>query len=113
MNYNVVLNDLLQYKDLYNIPQSAFDNALNENEIESEDEEEYEREMEMEGDGDQYVMADSDDESIVSSLTGLLFIAVKMYCFQDSDSGKPEDFDADSSFESSEGSDIEVIAYSM
>lgn len=61
---------LFQYKDLYNIPQSAFDNALNENEIESEveEEEEYEREVEMEGEGDEYVMADSDDESIVRIL---------------------------------------------
>ncbi|XP_030758202.1 protein MAK16 homolog [Sitophilus oryzae] len=81
------------YQDLYNIPQTAFDEAQEENEVEDEEEEiEMERELEMEGEDDavEYIAADSDDESDLES-----------------NSGQPENVDLDSSFESSEGSDIE------
>lgn len=52
----------MQYQDLYNIPQTAFDDALRENEVESETEE-LEREIEGEDGGVQFVAADSDEES--------------------------------------------------
>lgn len=84
------------YQDLYNIQQTAFDEAQEENEVEDEEELEEEKEMEMEmeteDDGVEYVAADSDNESDV-----------------DSDSGHVENEDLDSSFESSDGSDIEDI----
>ncbi|XP_076250982.1 RNA-binding motif protein 13 [Rhynchophorus ferrugineus] len=82
------------YQDLYNIPQTAFDEAQEENEIEDE-EVESEKEMELETEGDdgvEYVAANSDDDSDVES-----------------DSGQLETVDLDSSFESSDGSDIEDI----
>ncbi|XP_044258842.1 protein MAK16 homolog B [Tribolium madens] len=82
------------YQDLYNIPQTAFEDALRENEVESETEE-TEKEVEMEGeDGSEFVPADTDEESENEV---------------ESDSGQPEEVDLDSSFESSEGSDIEDI----
>lgn len=54
---------------MYNIPQTAFEDALNEKEVESESEVEEEKEMEIEGeyDGPEYVAADSDEESDVVS----------------------------------------------
>ncbi|RZC34643.1 MAK16 -like [Asbolus verrucosus] len=83
------------YQDLYNIPQTAFDDALKENEVESEDEE-IEKEMEIEGedDGQEFIPADTDEESENEV---------------ESDSGQAEEVDIDSSFESSEESDIEDI----
>lgn len=50
---------------MYNIPQTAFEDALKEQEVESESdvEEEKELEMEQEGDGREFVAAESDDES--------------------------------------------------
>ncbi|EEZ98340.1 protein MAK16 homolog [Tribolium castaneum] len=82
------------YQDLYNIPQTAFEDALRENEVESETEE-TEKEMEIEGEDEgEFVPADTDDESENEV---------------DSDSGQPEAVDLDSSFESSDGSDIEDI----
>lgn len=87
------------YEDLYNIPQTAFEDALNENEIESEieDEEEMEEEKEMVLDKElekEFIEynSDMDDDSDA-----------------DSDSGQREKVDLDSSFES-ETSDIEDIA---
>ncbi|KAJ3665038.1 hypothetical protein Zmor_000554 [Zophobas morio] len=84
------------YQDLYNIPQTAFDDALRENEVEEESEgEEVEKEMEMEteDDGPEFVPADTDEES----------------GNEESDSGEVEEVDLDSSFESSEESDMEDI----
>lgn len=57
-----------QYEDLYNIPQAAFDRALEEEDVESESEaeseaeEEKEMEVEREGNLPEYIMADSDME---------------------------------------------------
>lgn len=48
---------------MYNIPQTAFDDALQEKEVESESEIEEEKEMEIEGDGPEFIAADSDEES--------------------------------------------------
>ncbi|XP_060523622.1 protein MAK16 homolog [Cylas formicarius] len=76
------------YQDLYNIPQTAFQEAEREDEVE----EELEFERETEGDT-QFIAADSDDESDL-----------------DSDSGQLEHATLDSSFESSDGSDIEDIS---
>ncbi|KAK5650710.1 hypothetical protein RI129_001739 [Pyrocoelia pectoralis] len=84
------------YQDLYNIPQMAFDNALNEEEIESEVESETEKELELEReieDGPEYVAAESDDDDAMSV---------------DSESGQREQVDVDGSFES-DTSDIEDI----
>lgn len=55
----------LQYQDLYNIPQTAFEDALKEGEVESESEVEEEKEVEFEeeGDGTEFVAADSDESS--------------------------------------------------
>ncbi|CAG9859634.1 unnamed protein product [Phyllotreta striolata] len=75
------------YKDLYNISPQTFDDAEQEKELESE--EEVERELEMETDGPEFVVGESDDES---------------------DSGNLEEVDLDSSFETSDESDIEEIA---
>ncbi|CAH0552078.1 unnamed protein product [Brassicogethes aeneus] len=89
------------YQDLYNIPQTAFDDAVEEREIESESEaeeemeEEKEIEMENEDDGPEFVAADSDDDSDLES-----------------DSGQPEEIDLSSSFETSDDSDIEEISVS-
>ncbi|XP_019874119.1 protein MAK16 homolog [Aethina tumida] len=84
------------YQDLYNIPQTAFDDAVQEKEVESESEAEVEveNEMEMEGDDDgpEFVAADSDDESEAESESGL-----------------PEEVDLSSSFETSDESDMEDI----
>jgi len=84
------------YQDLYNIPQTAFDEAQEENEVEDEEEMEEEKELELEMEREdnciEYVAADSDDENDI-----------------DSESGNPEDVDLDSSFESSDASDIEDI----
>lgn len=57
--------DSLQYQDLYNIPQAAFEQALREDEIESEEELEMEKEMELEGDGPEFVAADTDSDEYV------------------------------------------------
>lgn len=59
----------MQYEDLYNIPQAAFDNALREEELESD--EEMEKEMEIEREGPEFVPADSDDSDEY----------VKYFCF--------------------------------
>ncbi|KAJ8919188.1 hypothetical protein NQ315_012176 [Exocentrus adspersus] len=81
------------YEDLYNIPQQAFEDALEEKEVESEhDEQEIEQEIENEGEEPEFVVASSDEESDIES-----------------DSGNIEDVNLDSSFESSEGSDIEDL----
>ncbi|KAH9636702.1 hypothetical protein HF086_003250 [Spodoptera exigua] len=95
------------YNDIYNFPQMAFDSALKAEEIssesEKEDEEEEEEEREMEPElerelertveqTDEFVEADSDMDSD-----------------EDSDSGKKEDANVGSDFES-ETSDIEDIA---
>ncbi|KAI4457951.1 maintenance of killer 16 mak16 protein-related [Holotrichia oblita] len=82
------------YQDLYNIPQTAFDEALQEGEVEDENEEEVdeevEEEVEMEIENErEFVAADSESED------------------EFSDSGKPEAIDLDSSFETSDESDIE------
>ncbi|KAK9687159.1 Ribosomal L28e protein family [Popillia japonica] len=76
------------YQDLYNIPQTAFDQALREEEVEDEEEAEEEVEMEMENENE-FIAADSESEN------------------EFSDSGKPETVDVDSSFETSDESDIE------
>ncbi|KAK4883172.1 hypothetical protein RN001_006491 [Aquatica leii] len=83
------------YQDLYNIPQMAFDNALNEEEIESEEENEIEKELELETEGPEYVAAETDDDDDSMSI--------------DSDSGARENVDLDSSFESDD-SDIEDVS---
>ncbi|KAK9875077.1 hypothetical protein WA026_005873 [Henosepilachna vigintioctopunctata] len=80
------------YQDLYNIPQTVFEDALEEREIESEvdeeDEEEVENEIdrelqkELEDYGPEFVAHESDDES------------------DESDSGNVESVDLDSDFES-------------
>jgi len=95
------------YQDLYNIPQIAFENALNEEEVESAEEEieseterEQELEKEIEYDGPEFVPADTDDEEIDDE-DDVMSV--------DSDSGRPEKVDLDSSFESSDESDIEDI----
>ncbi|CAG9833550.1 unnamed protein product [Diabrotica balteata] len=84
------------YQDLYNISPQTFDEAEQERELESEEEVEQEiemeNEMEEELDTPEFVAADSDDDSDIES-----------------ESGNPEEVDLDSSFESSEGSDIEDI----
>ncbi|KAJ8931394.1 hypothetical protein NQ314_015691 [Rhamnusium bicolor] len=56
------------YQDLYNIPQQAFDDALEEREVESEAEEEQEVEMEMECETEspEFVAASSDESDLVS-----------------------------------------------
>lgn len=70
---------------MYNIPQVAFDNALNEEEIESEveveseTEKEQEMEQELEGDGPDFVPADTDDEEIDDDDT--MSIVSKHYIF--------------------------------
>ncbi|XP_019757409.1 protein MAK16 homolog isoform X1 [Dendroctonus ponderosae] len=100
------------YQDLYNIPMTAFETAQEENEV--EDEVEYQNEMEieeeLENEGPEFVAADSDDESDIVRLKILpQFLNLLSVFFQESDSGQPEDIDLDSSFESSDGSDIEDI----
>lgn len=102
---------------MYNIPQTAFEDALKEGEVESESEAEEEKEMELEGedDGPHFIAADSDessDENEIMDLVNinkfnLLFIPHNEFIFQDSDSGDVEKVDLDSDFESSD-SDIEV-----
>lgn len=98
-NFNIYL--YFQYEDLYNIPQNAFEAAINEEEVESEVEEESEKimEMEREDDGKEFIAAGSDESDF------------DMFEEDDegeeSDSGNKEEVDLDSSFESSDGSDIE------
>ncbi|KAF5298589.1 hypothetical protein FQR65_LT09684 [Abscondita terminalis] len=88
------------YQDLYNIPQMAFDSALNEEEIESEEENETEKELELETEGGpDYVAADTEDE-LSDDDDGSMSV--------DSDSGAHEQVQLDSSFESDD-SDIEDI----
>lgn len=67
---------MFQYQDLYNIPQTAFEDALKEKEVESESEVEDEKEMEIEGedDGPEFVAADSDEESDVVSRCFLVYL---------------------------------------
>lgn len=83
------------YQDLYNIPQTVFDEALQEGEVEEDEDIEEETEMETEDlqtnalNKNRFVAADSESEE------------------EDSDSGKIEVFDLDSNFETSEESDIE------
>lgn len=121
------------YQDIYNFPQTAFNNALEAEEIEDEereaeeeeDEEESEEENEMEmeleedlekelekaeefveGDSDDEVDSDDDDQDEVEGASD-----------SDSDvesiSGSKEQVEVDSDFESSEGSDIEVFIYTI
>lgn len=89
------------YQDLYNIPQTAFDDAMREGEVsdeaeeemdDAEDEIEREKEMELPDDVREYIEADSDDEEAE----------------YESDSGQPEAVDVSSDFES-DNSDIEEI----
>lgn len=54
----------LQYEDLYNIPQTAFEDALKENEVESEMEDEDELEEEKEIEMDKEVEAELQKEFI-------------------------------------------------
>nr|XP_023023154.1 protein MAK16 homolog [Leptinotarsa decemlineata] len=86
------------YQDLYNISQKAFDDAEKEGELESEEEGEseieHEMETEIEEEGPAFVAADSEDDS-------------------DSDSGSIQKVELDSSFESSDGSDIEDLLQSQ
>lgn len=97
---------------MYNIPQTAFENALEENEVESETETE-EKEIEIEGE-DEFIPADTDEESEDQVLNNcLVFRLLVTFLLQDSESGQPEAIDLDSSFESSEGSDIEVISQNL
>lgn len=80
------------YQDLYNISLQTFEDAEQERELESE--EEMEQEMENENvDTAEFVVAESDDEDSDT----------------ESVSGVPEEVDLDSSFESSDGSDIEDL----
>lgn len=53
-----------QYQDLYNIPQTAFDEAMQEGEIENvESEEENEQELEVEFETEkEYIAADSESD---------------------------------------------------
>lgn len=93
------------YQDLYNIPQTAFDDAMREGEVsdeaeeemdDAEDEIEREKEMELPDDVREYIEADSDDEEAE----------------YESDSGQPEAVDVSSDFES-DNSDIEEIRPSV
>ncbi|XP_018324008.1 protein MAK16 homolog [Agrilus planipennis] len=89
------------YQDFYNIPQIAFESALNEEEVENESEEEIEKEVETEReDGPEFIMASSDEEDDLEA----------ELMADDSDSGQLETVDKDSDFESSGDSDIEDIA---
>ncbi|XP_017774144.1 PREDICTED: protein MAK16 homolog [Nicrophorus vespilloides] len=82
------------YQDLYNIPQSMFDEALMEGEVEDNEsgEEEIESEVEQEMEGDAFVEG-TDSEFEIES--------------EDSDSGKKETVIGD--IESSDDSDIEDV----
>ncbi|XP_057652275.1 protein MAK16 homolog [Diorhabda carinulata] len=84
------------YQDLYNISPQTFEDAEQERELESE--EEIEQELENENlDTAEFVVAESDDEdSDTESVSGI-----------------PEEIDLDSSFESSDGSDIEDLTPSV
>lgn len=100
------------YQDIYNFPQTAFNKALQAEDVEEEEveeEQEIEREMELDAElerelnmDDEFVEADSedeeedddeDDEDDVEDV--------------ESDSGKKEEVELDSDFESSDESDIE------
>ncbi|XP_044729896.1 protein MAK16 homolog A [Chrysoperla carnea] len=91
------------YEDLYNIPQTAFEDALKENEVESEMEDEDEVEEEKEIEMDKEVEAELQKEFIEYNSD------MDDDSDADSDSGQREKVDLDSSFES-ETSDIEDIA---
>lgn len=93
------------YQDLYNIPQTAFDDAMREGEVSDEEEEdindeeeevEREKEMELSDDVREYIEADSDDDLDDEEAE------------YESDSGHPEAVDVSSDFES-DNSDIEDI----
>lgn len=106
------------YEDIYNFPQSAFNNALKAEEVEDEDEredesedEDEEQEMEIEPElsrelelDDTFLEAASDDDEATSGDD------LDKYEESDaeSDSGEREHVEMDSDFESSDGSDIEV-----
>lgn len=99
---------------MYNIPEQAIDDAMQEKEVESGEEEEYEEELEneleMEDGGPEFVEANESDTVILS--TKLSNSTLIYFYFQESESGQKEAIDVDSSFESSEGSDVEVGAFS-
>lgn len=91
------------YQDLYNIPQMAFDKALQEEELESEVEEEMEDEREMETEElddevREYIEADSDLESDEEDEVEVMS--------EDSESGNREEVELSDNFES-DTSDIE------
>lgn len=84
------------YEDLYNIPQSAFDDALKEKEVESEAEDEEEIEEEKE-----FVLDKELEKEFVEGASG------ESESEEESDSGGREEVELDSEFES-ENEDIEV-----
>lgn len=84
------------YEDLYNIPQSAFDDALKEKEVESEAEDEEELEEEKE-----FVLDKELEKEFVEGASG------ESESEEESDSGGREEVELDSEFES-ENEDIEV-----
>lgn len=116
------------YQDIYNFPQTAFNNALEAEEVEEEErdeeeesEEENELEMEMEEDlekelekAEEFVEGDTDDEIDSDDDNDDSDVAEESYDSEsgvESISGEKEQVEVESDFESSEGSDIEVFIH--
>lgn len=70
---------------MYNIPQQAFDDALQEKEVESEGEneemeEEIENELEIDDDGPEFVPADTDESEEVKQFSAVQYtICINIY----------------------------------